>query len=627
MKLTEDENHVDDDADKEILECLDLGKPKSFFLYAGAGSGKTRSLVEAIRYVCRHQGQRLSISGQQIAVITYTNAACDEIKQRLEFNPLVEVQTIHSFAWSLIKGYDTDIRNWVALNLKEEIAELEQQQAKGRASKASTDRARSIISKQRRLDGLNKIRKFIYSPTGDNRTRDALNHSEVIAMTANFLKSKKALQRLLVSRYPILLIDESQDTNSRLMDAMLHVQAAQGETFCLGLFGDTMQRIYNDGKVGLAKVIPPDWATPEKIMNHRCPNRVINLINKIRSTDDGKQQRGRSDKPNGHARIFILQENTVDKFAAEEQIAHRMAVITGDESWKSSDSVKTLTLEHHMAARRFGFEKFFEALYPVERLRTGLLDGTLPGVTLFTKDVLPVAKALAARDQFLTAAVVRSRSPLLAREHLLISGENQLNSLRTAKAATESLSMLCAKEGGPTLLEVLMNVAESGLFEIPESIKPFATRTDSGLIDQAEVDDLETRETEVVAWRSALETPFAQIAKYNDYVNGLSKFDTHQGVKGLEFPRVMVVISDDEARGFLFSYEKLFGAKEKSKTDEDNIATGKETTIDRTRRLLYVTCSRAEESLAIVYYSNDPLAVKKCVIERGWFDESEVELL
>src|SRR4051812_31753028 len=173
------DDQFDAEADDTILACLDLENPRSFLLYAGAGSGKTRSLVEAIRTVCREQGRRLSLAGKKIGVITYTNAACDEIKQRLEFDPRVEVSTIHGFAWSLIGGYDGDIRKWVAARMLQDIAELEEAQAKGRAtSKAAIDRARSIESKRRRHDGLDAIQRFIYSPTGDNRTHDALNHAE-----------------------------------------------------------------------------------------------------------------------------------------------------------------------------------------------------------------------------------------------------------------------------------------------------------------------------------------------------------------------------------------------------------------------------------------------------------------
>src|SRR5205814_4936239 len=98
MAKNHPDDHVDDDVDVTIQECLSLETLRSFFLYAGAGSGKTRSLVDAVKFVCRTQGRRLSLLGKKVAVITFTNAACDEIKQRLEFDPRVEVSTIHSFA-------------------------------------------------------------------------------------------------------------------------------------------------------------------------------------------------------------------------------------------------------------------------------------------------------------------------------------------------------------------------------------------------------------------------------------------------------------------------------------------------------------------------------------------------
>ena len=96
--LPQDDNGIDDGVDDEIYACLNLTEPKVCFLYAGAGSGKTRSLVNAINRVRREYRRTLLLQEQRIAVITYTNAACDEIKKRLEFDPLVEVSTIHSFA-------------------------------------------------------------------------------------------------------------------------------------------------------------------------------------------------------------------------------------------------------------------------------------------------------------------------------------------------------------------------------------------------------------------------------------------------------------------------------------------------------------------------------------------------
>jgi len=79
----------------------------------------------------------------------------------------------------------------------------------------------------------------------------------------------------------------------------------------------------------------------------------------------------------------------------------------------------------------------------------------------------------------------------------------------------------------------------------------------------------------------------------------------------------MVVISDDEALGFLFSYNKLVGTKAKSKTDLENEAWGNDTSVARTCRLFYVTCRRAEESLAIIYYSDNPDAARAAFLECG----------
>ncbi|CAJ7710892.1 pathogenesis-like protein [Burkholderia pseudomallei] len=628
------DDQFDAEADETIRGCLNLEKPRSFFLYAGAGSGKTRSLVEAIRTVCSEQGRRLSLTGQKIGVITYTNAACDEIKQRLEFDQRVEVSTIHAFAWSLIAGYDSDIRHWLAARLLRDVAELKAAQAKGRTgTKAAADRARSIESKLRRHAGLDAIKRFVYSPTGDNRTHDALSHAEVISMTADFLGAKPGLRRLLVTRFPTLLIDESQDTNRSLMDVLLDVEAAYRDTFCLGLFGDMMQRIYADGKDRLADAIPEIWARPRKRMNHRCPIRVIELINKIRHDTDGEKQVPRSDARAGVVRLFVVQQATANKTAVEAAIAARMAEITGDQNWAAgSEAIKTLALEHLMSARRFGFEAFFEPLYSVERIRTSFLQGTGAGIGLFTREILPLVAALRASDRFAAAAIVRRTSPLLERKALEEAGENQADILNKAKTACDGLLALVSADERPSARMVLSYVAETGLFTIPDVLAPFATADEVAFPGETEEEtDAGQEEIDVVSdlggWRQALEAPFDQIEKYDRYVRGVSQFDTHQGVKGLEFPRVMVVLSDEEARGFMFAYDKLFGTKEKSKTDIENEAAGKETSIDRTRRLFYVTCSRAEESLAVVYYTDSPDLARDAMVRQGWFDPQEIELV
>lgn len=610
-------NDLDIHADEEIATCLNLADPKSFFLFAGAGSGKTSSLVKALEHVRRAHGETLRFQGKRVCVITYTNAACDEIKRRMEFDQTIEVSTIHSFAWSLITGLNQDIRSWLQTNLAAEIAELELAEFKGRSgTKASAGRINKIASKKKRLSNLAFVRQFIYSPSGDNRERDALNHSEVLKISAAFLLGKPTMQNILVGRYPILLIDESQDTNKLLIEALFFVQAIHRKKFALGLLGDMMQRIYTDGKEGLGQDLPSDWATPGKRLNHRCPKRVIRLINKVRMPVDGQEQLPRTDSKEGWVRLFILPSDIENKPAAEESIALKMAHLTTDECWKNADTYKSLILEHRMAARRMGFLDMFAVLHEVDSFRTGLLDGTLSIVRFFSEQVLPLVVAQRGNDRFAVARIVRALSPILSEERLRNTIE-QSQQLRLAQDAVDGLMLLWTDSKVPTFRDVVDNIVATGLLTIPDSLKPSIGQVGPFAISEEDEEEKTERQSEkAIAIERFLASPFAQIEPYSSYVAGKARFDTHQGVKGLEFPRVMVIMDDAEARGFLFNYEKLFAAADSGSTS-----------VESTRRLFYVICSRAESSLALVAYSTQPERVRQFVLAQKWFEPEEVELV
>jgi len=86
----------------------------------------------------------------------------------------------------------------------------------------------------------------------------------------------------------------------------------------------------------------------------------------------------------------------------------------------------------------------------------------------------------------------------------------------------------------------------------------------------------------------------------------------------------MVVMDDDEAGGFSFSYEQYFGAKELSPASQKKRDEGKEIGLDRTRRLFYVTSTRAKNSLAHVIYTSNVTKVRENLIERRFALEGEI---
>ena len=612
---------------KTIEACLDLEKPTSFFLYAGAGAGKTRAVVEALDIFRDRYGTQFRQSGQKVAVITYTNAACDEIRRRIDFDPIFAVSTIHSFAWEQICTCHKDISVWLRVRLSTEITALYKKQAAGRSgTKAAAEREVQIKSKQKRLQHLDVIKRFTYNPNGENIGKNSLHHAEVIAITAAFLADKPLMRQILIRKHPVLLIDESQDTQKDLIDAFFALQAEHPNQFCLSLFGDTMQRIYADGKVGLEQAVPADWEKPAIAVNHRCPKRVVTLLNRIRLEVDGAQQVPRQDAQEGVVRVFLINDvDDVDKLKVETAAAEKMAEVTSDDEWRNQQAIKVLTLEHHMAARRGGFDGFFEPLYKVDNFKTGLLDGTLSGITFFAQQVLPLVQAMQSEDRLAVARVVKDHSPIVSPERL--SGSTaSLEEIVRARRSVESLYSQWNDGADPVLLDVLKVIDHEGLFGIPDVFAPILSDAD-GQGEEAEsvpADAEDEKNPAIDAWREALAVPFSQFKAYAEYISDRSPFGTHQGIKGLQFPRVMVILDDNEARGFMFSYEKLLGAKALTNTDEKNRLERKDTSVDRTRRLFYVTCSRAQRSLAVIVYTVEADKVASHMSSVGWFEDQEV---
>lgn len=600
----------------EIYGCIkNLHNLKSFFLFAGAGSGKTHSLVRILQKYKKDYSQNLQFFNKQIAIITYTNAACDEIKARLDYDDTFLVSTIHSFVWDLVKPYQKDIKKWVIENISNEITELEDKinKTKNKTTKTYNSNIEKLASKKSRLLNIETIKKFSYEPNGTNTSKDCLTHSEVISMSASFLLNKPLMQAIFISKYPILLIDESQDTNKYLLEAFFAIQQKYKERFSLGLLGDIMQRIYFDGKEHLGENLPEDWITPEKKYNYRSCSRIIDLANAIRQDVDNRKQIAQKNK-NGIIRCFIVNNNiTNEKNDIENKIRNLMAEITNDKLWQNVTDVKTLTLEHHMAASRMGFSDFFVPLYSIEKYRIGILDGSLSEISFLVKILYELVLAKRDSNNVKIKQIVKKYSNLLSKERLQ-QNEQPIENLHKAKNAIDELFKVIQSDN-VKLKDIVQTMQKNHLFDIPEIFKIALKNRDENSFEQ---DD------DISAWSKALDCTFTKFEAYVNYILGTSSFDTHQGVKGLEFDRVMAIIDDEESKGFMFKYDKLFGINPLSDADIKNQNEGKETSIDRARRLFYVICTRAKESLAIVAYTNNPDELNKKLLEKRWFNEEEI---
>lgn len=607
-------NNIDAQVDETLTKCILSTPRKSFFLFAGAGSGKTHSLVHLLKKIRDSIGKNLLLRGKNVAVITYTNAATDEIINRLDYSPIFHVSTIHSFVWDVIKYYQTDIKKLYCGYIVKDMEALSKKldETKSKTTKTYLSNVEKLKYQKERLVKAQTIEKFVYNPNGSNPEYNALKHAEVIKISAQMIIENKMLQQIIAQQYPILLIDESQDTKKELVDAFFEIQKNFANIFTLGLLGDQKQRIYADGKENIESIIPAGWEKPVKSMNYRSAKRIIQLANTIgKDIDIHAEQRSREGADDGFVRLFVVQQRDgINKDEVEQIVMNTMSEYTQDEKWKGEDAdVKILTLEHMMAARRLGFDSFFASFSKVSKYQMTFLQGSVSEIDFFTKEVLPIAKSIK-EDGRIALEILKKYSPLLSRQNAEKPYELYLRCREEAKKIAEIVN------GNSTIRTVVDEIIKSQLLIVPDVVRQAYSLKPSDIED--------TIEEELRAWVEVMDLPIDMVHKYDNYVNHRSRFDTHQGVKGLEFDRVMVIIDDSESKGFLFSYDKLFGVKDLSDRDKQNLSEGKETSVERTKRLFYVTCTRAKNSLAVVMYTNNPERVKTEAVSKKWFTENEI---
>jgi DNA helicase-2/ATP-dependent DNA helicase PcrA len=188
---------------------------------------------------------------------------------------------------------------------------------------------------------------------------------------------------------------------------------------------------------------------------------------------------------------------------------------------------------------------------------------------------------------------LRATAPALQADNVKPQTAREI--LDKLKTDVDDLVALFENANPPTTRDVLTLILDRNLYPIDERLRsrleglPLGAGAGEGSDDDAAVAAFFT-------------CPAGQMWDYENYVMRQSPFDTHQGVKGAEFQRVLVVLDDEEANYNLFSYGKFFGVTALSNTDQANIAEGKDSILGRTTRLFYVCCSRAVGDLAVVFF-------------------------
>ncbi|NMY26965.1 ATP-dependent helicase [Pseudomonas sp. WS 5021] len=601
------------DPDEEIKKFID--SKTSFWVVAGAGSGKTGSLVKALNYISTSYGVLMLASGQKVACITYTNAAVDVIKKRTNLNELFLVSTIHRFMWDQINSFQSDIRSSIRERIIPKRIEKKKEKIKGNSKEAIKARAQ-IVRLASALISVDSVEVFKYSDSGySDFEKGQLDHDDVIDIASDLILNNKSLRRIIGQRFPYIFIDEAQDTFPNVIEAFNSISGEPGLPIT-GYFGDPVQQIYEkragdfQGPSGSYKI--------EKKINYRCSIEVIKILKSIRP--DLPQDPG-SANAQGSVELLIIRsesgEGERNTYSSRQLVNNLLKFDRALEAvgWQGDGEVKQLYLTRQMIAVRLGFSnlnKLFTGTYSSQHSEDAFKEGSHYLVSPFVNTLVPLINYFYSGDWGAISALLRETSPALDPE-----GKNKSKSLReVSREIRKNIEELSRLWTSSTTYQVLRFARDNDLFKSNQRLDEHLSRSPR----EEEYDD-EIHYLDKADWLcdEFFKLTCEELPPLYKFINKMTPYSTQHGVKGDEFPKVLVVFDDVEANWNQYSFSKLFTPKTAGREPTDGQKT-------KSYNLAYVCFSRAAKDLKIMIFSSNPEAAKREIESSGLFDSAKITL-
>lgn len=526
-----------DEIDDQIINALRA--KKSFRVEAGAGSGKTYSLNKVIDWLQDNWWQRLNAKKQNVACITYTNAAVNVISSRLRPDSFIKPMTIHSFAWELISQFGVELKDQVIKqNLMPESITGE-----------------DFDKVQYRLGARYLENRILY-----------LYHSDVINLFEKFMDNTK-FRKLLTLKYPIILIDEYQDSLKIVVDQFLKYFINENSGPQFGFFGDEWQTIYDQNSCG--KIVSSNLIVIAKESNFRSQQIIVDVLNNIRPD---LPQIAATDENDGFVRII-----TCNDFIGKRQDGYYKDELPNDVlterlysiqksldkkyNWDSEDHI-TLMITHKMLAKQQNYVHLLELLD--ERLK----DGEDVYLKFFSDTIEKLYAALESKRLIqLFDALGSGKNPITNKKQKHVWMELKRN-LEVARKKTVGDVMNVVYNTDNLHLPIPPSVLENHkkFLENPKYVYEHGSIGDYYKIS------------------------YSEILNAISFLKPDAVYSTDHGVKGKEYNNVLWVVG----RGWNnYQFDKYMGCNPVLLKPKDYDA------FIRNRNLFYVCCSRSKKRLVL----------------------------
>lgn len=527
-----------DKVDARIIEALKSGH--SFRVEAGAGSGKTYSLNRVIEWIQANKWSAYNRKKQNVICITYTNAAVDVIAERLAKDSFILPSTVHSFAWSAIKQYQGVLIEAVTTNpdyLPDE-------------------------------GDFNQVTEVAY--TLGHRYKENgvqyLYHDDVLKLFCQLLDNAK-FRRVFADKYPLILIDEYQDSYKPIIDRFINFFIAKSTGPQFGFFGDAWQTIYQSNKA-CGEIKHEKIEVIKKGSNFRSAPRIVQLLNNIRPE---LPQKSAIDGFDGEVLVITCDDysgarrterNFKNELPAAEFKARLNTIVTKiEQNTPADEDLKVLMITHKVLASQQGYEQLLDILNDALRNKED------PFLIFFADTIESIYHALdTSNTQLLFDTLGIKRYPITKKSEKTKwkTLYEQLTEVRTQKA-----------------IDVLKTIIDSQLIPIPPKVDGWY---------RLYMDAPETMYASKATIQQFLQLDYAQFIAVRDFLYPDAQFSTEHGVKGEEYDNVVFVISRGWNQYQFETYAPMI-------TGHASIPKGKEASYERNRNLFYVCCSRPKKRL------------------------------
>ncbi|MBF4459019.1 UvrD-helicase domain-containing protein [Pseudoclavibacter sp. VKM Ac-2867] len=559
--MTAPDKIVADNAERASEEAIAslfaaLDNQRNFKLEAGAGAGKTYSLIRALRRILENKSVYLPRNDQRVACLTYTKVARDEIKARTDEDPAIFADTLHGFLWEMISPYQKALR------------------AALRASESWNER----LAETQEIGGL--AIEYDLGIRGVHEERITLHHNDIPEFAILLFRNEK-FRSLITDRFPVIFIDEYQDTPSGLAEAVLSGHGDDRTSPVVGFFGDHWQQIY-DRTCG--SIEHSSLTSIPKNANFRSDRSVVGFLNKLRPE---LPQAPRADAGEGTVTVYhsntwpgvrlgrnwkgqISQEATQ---ACLEWLQHA----SPSSKWiQNSKDLKVLMLTHATIANELGYPS---------------LTGVFGSNDAFVNKEDSVIEFLVDTAEPAMQAFTEHKYGELFR--LLGSKRPMLTAPKDKRRWSEYFDSLISTSRTGTIGEVLDLLNSQNLFSVPTRVAGRERELKEALLALGPGDQLE--EPRNLVERLALRSvPYAEIRALRSYLEDSTVFSTKHSVKGAEFDDVIVLIG----RGWTkYDFAKMIAAHSPQSKPELRQAGS----FPHSRNLFYVSASRAKHNLALLF--------------------------